>query len=219
MDTKTGKTGNEIRLNTARQHQNGPHPTGPAHFCQKCRQHGRNLAAQNEPKSLKNPSKNRSNFELLLGSSLDPKIVPKTTPKVIKNRSKIDLKSDHSTKTRILVLTHKNQWFLHIFHSPGGPKSIKNRSKISSKIDQKKDPQKDRFWERFLVDFGAKLGPKIDPKSIQNGIEKAMQKRRAHGRAKNRKGSRFRPAGPLVQTQGRGWGEVNPSPEGLRAEF
>ena len=65
-----------------------------------------------------------------MGSSLDPKIVPKTTPKVIKNRSKIDLKSDHSTKTRILVLTHKNKWFLHIFHSLGGTKSIKNLSKI-----------------------------------------------------------------------------------------
>ena len=65
-----------------------------------------------------------------MGSSLDPKIAPKTTPKVIKNRSKIDLKSDHSTKTRILVLTHKNQRFLHIFHSHRGSKSIKNRSKI-----------------------------------------------------------------------------------------
>ena len=155
-----------------------------------------------------------------MGSSLDPKIAPKTTPKVIKNRSKIDLKSDHSTKTRILVLTNTNQWFLHIFHSPGGPKSIKNRSKISSKVDQKKDPQKDRFWERFWLDFGAKLGAKIDKKSIQEGIEKAMQKGMAHGSSKKRKASGLRPGPALVQTPGEGvGGGVNPSPEGLRAAF
>ena len=105
-----------------------------------------------------------------MGSSLDPKIVPKTKPKVIKNRSKTDLKSDHSTKTRILILTHKNQWFLYIFHSPGGPKSIKNRSKINSKGDQKKDPQKYRFWYRFFVDFGSQLGSKIEPKSLPKSM-------------------------------------------------
>ena len=153
-----------------------------------------------------------------MGSSLDPKIVPKTTPKVIKNRSKIDLKSDHSTKTRILVLTHKNQWFLHIFHSPGGPKSIKNRSKIGSKVDEKKHPQKHRFWERFWFDFGAKLGAKIDKKSIQEGIEKAMQKRRAHRSTKQSKRRRFHPGPALIQTPGEGvGGGVNPSQEGLRA--
>ena len=181
---------------------------GSLSFWPKCRQHGRNLAPQTSQNREKNRSKNRSNFELLLGSSLDPKIVPKTPPKVIKNRSKIDLKSDHSTKTRILVLTHKNQWFLHMFHSPGGPKSIKNRSKIGSKVDQKKDPQKDRLWERCWVDFGAKLGPKIDQASIQQGVEKAMHKRTADGRARNRKKIRFLFATPLVQTPG-----GTPSPE------
>ena len=135
----------KILTETPRLLENPAPPTGSLHFCQKCGQHGRNLGSQNEPKSLKNQSKNRSNFELLLGSSLDTKIGPKTTPKVIKNRSKIDLKSDHCTKTRTLVLTHKSKWFLHIFHSPDGPNSIKHQSKISSKGDQKTDPQKDRF--------------------------------------------------------------------------
>ena len=130
LGPKTGKTGKEISKKTQRQHKTPGVPTLSAFPGQKYRQHGPNLAAQNEPKSLKNPSKNRSNFELLLGSSLDTKIVPKTTPKVIKNRSKIDLKNDHSTKTRILVLTHKNQWFLHIFQSPGGRKAINNQQKI-----------------------------------------------------------------------------------------
>ena len=139
---------------------------------------------------------------------------------MIKNRSKIDFKSDHSTKTRILVLTHKNQWFLHIFHSPGGPKSIKNRSKIGSKVDEKKHPQKHRFWERFWVDFGAKLGAKIDKKSIQEGIEKAMQKGMAHGSSKKRKANGLLPGPPLIQTPGEGvGGGVNPSPERVESSF
>ena len=123
-----------------------------------------------------------------------PKIVPKTTPKVIKNRSKIDLKSDHSTKTRILVLTHKNQWFLHIFHSLGGQKSIKNRSKIRPRQvktgqDSPRQPKtgqdsprqaprraQDRLqrpprWQRQAQELprrpprGPKTGPKRPPKN------------------------------------------------------
>ena len=112
--SKIGPGSAKIRLNTARQHQNGAAPTGPAHFCQKCGQHGRNLGSQNEPKSLKNQSKNRSNFELLLGSSLDPKIVPKTTQKSIKNRSKIDLKSEQAKKNNMF-------FFKKIIRSGGTP--------------------------------------------------------------------------------------------------
>ena len=44
------------------------------------------------------------------------------------NRSRIDLKSDDDIKTRILVLTHKNQWFLHIFVHRWIRNSLKNQS-------------------------------------------------------------------------------------------
>ena len=50
-------------------------------------------------------------------------------PKSTQNRSRIGFKSDHDIKTRVLVLTNKNQWFLHIFSHWGvrkiDPKSIK----------------------------------------------------------------------------------------------
>ena len=48
--------------------------------------------------------------------------------KSIQNRSRIGLKSDHDIKTRVLVLTHKNQLFLHIFGHREVRKSIKNGS-------------------------------------------------------------------------------------------
>ena len=48
-------------------------------------------------------------------------------PKWKQNRSDSHSKRDHGTKTRILNLTHKNQWFLMFLGSTGNPKSNKNR--------------------------------------------------------------------------------------------
>ena len=129
------------------------------------------LGPQNKLRSLDIDPKNRSNFELLLGSSLDPKIDPKTTPKSIKNRSKIDLKRKPEENTRKSKNEQPSSVFACFFNVCGGQFFIKNRSKIGSKVDQTNDAQNDRFWERFWIDFGAILGVKNAPKSIKNGIK------------------------------------------------
>ena len=96
-----------------KQQRTHKHPRAHLYFWPKCRQHGRNLAPQTSQNREKNRSKNRSNFELLLGSSLDAKIVPKTTPKSIKHRAKIDLKSEQAKKWKMLK---KNYRFLYILN-------------------------------------------------------------------------------------------------------
>ena len=59
------------------------HLRASLYFCPKCRQHGRNLGPQNEPKSLKKRFNNRFIFRLLLGATLIPKIIPKPTPRTL----------------------------------------------------------------------------------------------------------------------------------------
>ena len=128
-------------------------------------------------------------------------------PKSNQNRHKIGLKSDHSKKTRIFVSTHKNEWFLYIFHSPGGQKSTKNRLKSDLKLRCQKNTQQCRKkWPTWLQ-HGSKLGPCWVPKSSWTGKKMPPQttpkKTSKHGRFGGRSG-RTR-VGP-------GWSKGGPPP-------
>ena len=82
------------------------------------------------------------------------------------NRSSIGLKSDHDIKTRVLVLTHKNQWFLHIFGHRGDRKSIKNRSKSHLKAVLSWDAERTRKNHPKWLQHGSKNDPSWRPKTL-----------------------------------------------------
>ena len=79
-----------------------------------------------------------------LWSPLGTDLVGFWEPKWIQNWFRIGPKSDHDIKTRVLVLTHKNQLFLHIFCHRGDRKSIKNRSKSHLKAVLSWDAERTR---------------------------------------------------------------------------
>ena len=104
-----------------------------------------------EPKSTQNRQKIDPKFNKFLDhffdwfwSPLGVDLVRFWGPKWSQNWSRIGLKSDHDIKTRVLVLTHKNQLFLHIFCHRGDRKSIKNRSKSHLKAVLSWDAERTR---------------------------------------------------------------------------
>ena len=129
-------------------------------------------------------------------------------PKPNQNRPKIGLKSDHSTKTRIFVSTHENQWFLHIFHSPGGQKSTKNRLKSDLKLrcqrNTQKCPKKCPTW----LQHGLKWGPSRAPKSSQ---ERKNRHRKPHRKQHRKKIQKIEIRRPPLPATGPPLSPWNPS--------
>ena len=88
------------------------------------------VGSQNRPKiaqrSIPNAPFPSIRLWIDFGTPSEPILVGFRMPKRSQKRSKSDSKRDHGTKTRILNVTHKNQWFLMILGSTGNRKSIKN---------------------------------------------------------------------------------------------
>ena len=138
-------------------------------------------------------------------------------PKSNQNRSKIGLKSDHSTKTRIFVSTHENQWFLHIFHSPGGQKSTKNRLKSDLKLRCQRNIQKCSKKCPTWLQHGLKWGPSSAPKSSQERKNRHRKPHRKRHRKNNPTDTKNR--NPPTTAAGRPATSLPPEPPSLLTKY
>ena len=89
------------------------------------------VGSQNPPKIVQRSIPDAAFLSIILwidfGTVPEPILIGFWIPKWNQNRFDSDSKRDHGTKTRILNLTYKNQWFLMFLGSTGSPKSNKNR--------------------------------------------------------------------------------------------
>ena len=103
----------------------------------------------------------------------ESKTTPKNAPKLLQNRSRIDLKSEQARKANML----KNRCFSMFFVPPRGRKSIENRPKIVSKSILNEESKRAPKNSSKSTQDGSRIDPSWGHVGLQNRLG-AVQERR-----------------------------------------